>query len=119
MFTLFPFTVCNVAGYPDIRNEFLKVKPTDMMWYELDVEIKAQTSVVFHVYDMYDNVHGGRGDLIASLPAKVDHSLFLPLIIEEAACLAKDLQVKELMEAENKIAADRTAAILLFNNVKE
>lgn len=67
---MFPFTLkAHEAGdyiaMPPGRKSFLKAKPSELIWYAFDVEVKKDKKANFTVYDMRD--FGGIGDVIAHL----------------------------------------------------
>ena len=64
--SVFPFTVFGPS-----RLQALFLKHNKGRWYQFDATVTSHDCVTFHVYDMLDNVYGGRGKHIRDF--KVEH----------------------------------------------
>ena len=84
----------NWVNMPELaRSIWMRIRPKDLTWYCVDLEILSPTSVRLFVYSMENNFHGGIGEVIAervieTLPAaeqKMLDELVLKIYTAEAA----------------------------------
>lgn len=101
--TIFPFAIrCSEDGHSDyrFRTAFMAAKPKDLVWFAYDVIVHSPVHIEFEVYGMLDNVRGGVGDKIASLPAKVNPSVTEDVIEKRIKAKALERRIKEIQDAE-------------------
>ena len=64
---LFPIAVRNAHNHYVMREIWLRRRPKDLIWFELDATILSLDHVAFEVYDMKDMCNGGRGAFVTTI----------------------------------------------------
>lgn len=107
---------CREKGWSEygFRAAFIINKPDELPWYGYDVVINSPTSVTFLVWDMYDNVYGGCGSVIAEFTVEVKSCLTRKFIISKAASLAV-AKVKADKDYEDDVKAAYCTESILNN----
>lgn len=96
----------------DFRSIFIINKPDDLSWYGYDVVIHSPTEVTFDVWDMYDNVYGGCGEVIAEVKATVKPVITRKYIVAKAAHIA-EARIKQEKKYEEAVKVAYMAESIL------
>ncbi|MBO9428140.1 hypothetical protein [Sulfitobacter sp. R18_1] len=97
---LFPITLYGDGGHGSaITRLFLRSKPANMGWYEVDMIIRSETDVTYKVYGMKCRTYGGRGSLDHTLDVKVDPKELDAWISRKIDRMAKERETYEVVMA--------------------